>query len=941
MIAVAPNGAYEDHRLNYASGKRPLTIPEGRRVEARLEQPQPDDPIRGLGRRRIPASTQRPGRPTNEAVVYARLCSLSDTHALEAEVGDVLFVGKDGTVFGSGTDRLSRCATLREMNSVLMLDKNKLKPGMVDAIVESREEMLKDATGLRDYMQATQDASSEVFNRAKTDQTPNKALAEELRYTEYYRDKLESILQEAKTNKLENTTALPYAETDWIAVPALRTWSPDGVLRSKEEDAGVIDRIIAHSGSSEKLLNVTIAGVTGMKNNRRVALEQYFGNDLVVGGILYMCLVAVPEDGNCIRFQFKLTNSRNLAKLIAAAPSERMATVEFSVDDLLLTAACWRLGVVTDDKAVVSPSRYVTANVSIRLLMYNDFWSEISGNALNWRDVQQKMQKARFPKLFTNPPIGDPYFLLRSLEIYKYVIANAGADDQGAEGGQLVNVVRTGPDPYGLFALLLSGLQYPDAPIVVVPRKPGPFQKVLFSLGYNMRKAVKEGSIVATSSIYSPSWGTKRHPVVKSLLNNTVANGVLQYTVDTLASRSVEFQTQYRINSKFLKPFVQSIDKFLFEGNTLKTYGDNCEFFLTFPDGGVTHAMCVLLSEATAGGKPLFPAAFVTRPGMSVQILTFKLPPKLGDTFTLGGQVDLSKVFEKVPGLTLPDRMDAMSFSLNYLFDLPFDTQWAPGDLGMTWSRPLLDAPSWAVARDAKLEYLEDISVNSQAIGLSWRMTDLKTGVAAFAVMAAGAVPRSAQLAIASEVAGLAPAPLPSTLTTLQDPGSLNKSGEILALVTSRPDNLTPNTACAPLRLRDEVSPLETCLWPIPDRTKCSQSVIANSSARTTHEALDSLQEAMDKSSRALSSPPSPTVPARSADPLSIRYKTDLPFGKTGSVPESQSMIDYCLAAAATLTEKARSVWQDAVLYNLDNAQAMEVEEVEEEEEEEIQYDRL
>jgi hypothetical protein len=182
-------------------------------------------------------------------------------------------------------------------------------------------------------------------------------------------------------------------------------------------------------------------------------------------------------------------------------------------------------------------------------------------------------------------------------------------------------------------------------------------------------------------------------------------------------------------------------------------------------------------------------------------------------------------------------------------------------------------------------------------------------------------------------VAGLNPAHPSFTLETLQNPKPKMKNKNILALVTPPPVNLTQATACAPLLLSDKVPPLEKCLWPLPDRTPCSQSVIANSSARVTKEALMSLQEAMDNSSRALPSPPSPTVPARSADPLSD--KVDVPFGQTGSVPECQSMLDYYLAAAGTATKMAGNLIYNFVLYNLDNAQTMEVEE------EEIQYDRL
>ena len=159
-MEVVANPKYEKPRAPWTGYKRPTHALNGRQVHPRLVHENPTDDISGLGRRKIPTSSQKPDRKSNVGIRYTRVidttaASLSTT----VNVGDLLFVGKTTTLFGSGVNRVSAVLSLGQMNEMLDKESCLLKRPPDEDItnfwdVKRREAFDVFVTAFRDFMDA-------------------------------------------------------------------------------------------------------------------------------------------------------------------------------------------------------------------------------------------------------------------------------------------------------------------------------------------------------------------------------------------------------------------------------------------------------------------------------------------------------------------------------------------------------------------------------------------------------------------------------------------------------------------------------------------------------------------------------------------------------------------------------------------------------------------
>ena len=177
IISVVQNPRFEDTRSNFRATKRPAAQPNARSVNPRLEHEAPSDQITGLGRRKIPASTQKPSKATNVPIVYPRLLYRNFSYITRSTIheGDVVFVSKNSTLFGTAESRLSRVCSWREVDAFLQSDQCVLDPsdiGSKKLILKSREMMhdvrlkrLQDTSDLKmSMMRANQPVSYYIDN---------------------------------------------------------------------------------------------------------------------------------------------------------------------------------------------------------------------------------------------------------------------------------------------------------------------------------------------------------------------------------------------------------------------------------------------------------------------------------------------------------------------------------------------------------------------------------------------------------------------------------------------------------------------------------------------------------------------------------------------------------------------------------------------------------
>jgi len=379
------NDRFEGLRDYIIGNKRPPPQVPGASSRPRLEA-KPGSEVPGP-RGKIPTSSQRPGKQTNQHIVYARVV-FSDFHTSAASPsdifpGDVVLVHKSKNALGHDTNRPSKVASFRQINAILegKTTGTLLSSEYTTGMLKARGMVLRGLKETRDRLVEEDD----YIDKRKSSMPPNTNI--KLSKDEF-EDEVSAL--QIEINKLENndpdSTFIPCY--DWMAVPFLSDWLPDGVLLSRDDDEYNADYFHAGGGDSGTVMNVVIQGPTFARNSSTNnadttphAFAQLFDPEPRICDHVYLVLICekVNDDAGNFKaysFRFKPTSSRIIEELGRKNSSGDLVWASkadtgypnmhcLTHTEATNIAAAWRIGTVMDNRASTMSEAKITANVNI------------------------------------------------------------------------------------------------------------------------------------------------------------------------------------------------------------------------------------------------------------------------------------------------------------------------------------------------------------------------------------------------------------------------------------------------------------------------------------------------------------------------------------------------------------------------------------------------
>ena len=386
VSAVTQESPVVDHLANYLTGnKRAPPFASGNPPQARKPN-KPGQSIPGADGK-IPASSQTPGKRTNQVIPYGRVgfqeFHRSAGHPEDILPGDVLMLHKTRACLGHDTNRPTKSATWRQINSVLqqavVVGTNALgdaRGRMKSAIIAARQQEMAD------------------LNKRRIDQMYNIAEMTRLKQSGVVREKNARVITEKTMQELRNgikaldkgTKAFSYLPfVDWKAVSMLRDWAPDGVLLNRDDDEQNASYFHAGAGDSGTVLNIGVQGPVALRNVVREPYgtaaddDQMLDPDPWVLDTAYILLVAsINKDATgafvSYTYQFKLSTARiisTLSERIMKSPAVLNDKSGYptrhciSAYDVAHTVAVWKLGKIMDNKLVTGTYAKMRINVCI------------------------------------------------------------------------------------------------------------------------------------------------------------------------------------------------------------------------------------------------------------------------------------------------------------------------------------------------------------------------------------------------------------------------------------------------------------------------------------------------------------------------------------------------------------------------------------------------
>lgn len=408
----------DSYRADIGGGKRgPVDVPSGPNVRPRLES-KPGDAPPGAPRK-IPASSQRPGKRTNECIPYARLMFTEQIDGLtpvgDMLPGDVMMVYRGEGGLGSHSNRDTKCATWRQVNDVLLrapckdnrgtlhclyagerADVRRLRDAQLNSLLLA---LIEDATSLwktfakksSEMPSRLTDSKENLFDYAvRLSEALDEALATSLDGFAAREHAQRMLLEVISLHKVQNCkAALP--QFDWKAVPLLQHWSLDGILLSRDDDEYSASAFHATRADSSVVLNVAIQGHAAVRNQSEHAFghgsegafAQMFDEWPKVGDVLYLLLIASRQGGkdeqDHLRFRFKPSCRSIIDGHVRSTWKDRHgrgglpfqdapvpAKGGLTLRELRHVCAGWKIGVVTDAALVVDKHRRLGVHVDSR-----------------------------------------------------------------------------------------------------------------------------------------------------------------------------------------------------------------------------------------------------------------------------------------------------------------------------------------------------------------------------------------------------------------------------------------------------------------------------------------------------------------------------------------------------------------------------------------------
>lgn len=348
---------------------------------------------------KIPTSSQRPGKRTNDTIPYARMVftAFNESPADPSDMlpGDLVMVHKTKDCLGHDANRASKSATWRQINAVLgktaRIGDTVLGTGMDQAMVDARG-FVED--GLLAALDFTEHDSQEMRSKWQAISPEYLASMQQL-YTHW-----QNLLQDARSlrNKVAgfNHPDIEFIpDVDWRAVSFLNEWGADGMLMSRDDDEQNSSYYHAGGGDSGTMLNIAIQGPAATRNcfNHKFSSEQgefwqVFDPEPRTRDTLYLVLICKKVDDDAGNFQhfsfyYKPTSERIIDewmyrhKLGAVQNPDSGWPVAscISYTELVHACAVWRVGTVMDNRLVKHPEVKIQVNVSISEMTLLEFRS--------------------------------------------------------------------------------------------------------------------------------------------------------------------------------------------------------------------------------------------------------------------------------------------------------------------------------------------------------------------------------------------------------------------------------------------------------------------------------------------------------------------------------------------------------------------------------------
>jgi len=384
------NNRYEGLRDYIVGNKRPPNAVPGCSVRPRLPN-KPRDAVPGIDGK-IKVSSQKPGKSTNECIVYNRLvftefeqCAV---HPADILPGDVVMLHSTRHTLGHDTNRPSKVASWRQINDILA---RKTPDTMLTAAHRNRilDMRNREINGFKDTVKR-QGADIDFMKKLPQLLPHNKDLLKthSVLVTQY-----QALLTETGELMTSSANALFIPEHDWQAVPLLSEWSPDGILKSRGDDEHNASYFHAGGGDSGVDMNVAVQGPTVARNSGSNLFDgtpheyaQVFDPQPRAMDEVYLLLVCdeewhtppLPAPPKFKGYSFRLvpTSARIIEEL---EPRPRSSFWKDHPEDVFpgngsginyntieSAVFAWRIGSVMDICANTQAEQKITINVNIR-----------------------------------------------------------------------------------------------------------------------------------------------------------------------------------------------------------------------------------------------------------------------------------------------------------------------------------------------------------------------------------------------------------------------------------------------------------------------------------------------------------------------------------------------------------------------------------------------
>jgi hypothetical protein len=383
----ADNGRYEGLRDYITGNKRPPPFVSASNPNPRLAT-KPGDPVPGVSGR-IPVSSQRPGKRTNETVAYARVVftefNNSSADPSNIRPGDIVMLHKTPQCLAHDSNRATKCSTWRQINSVLRRDfgvigRTRLGVGMKDALLSSR----------RMFLDGVKKAAEEDSREAQYLASCGRLESEDFKLHNSYIPFLIPVLEDAiATAESNDPAALLVPQYDLFALSFFKEWTPDGILISRDDEHNA-SQVHAGEGDSGVVLNVAIQG-PAYTRNCNIAQNvpddvQMFDPEPRIRDALYLIVVCYSSNddaGNFLNygFQLKPTSARIIDELVRVGNNTSDPDKGYPVDggltwnEVKFTVFAWQIGTVMDGNAAGKSRQRLQVNVSVSPLPLYKLWA--------------------------------------------------------------------------------------------------------------------------------------------------------------------------------------------------------------------------------------------------------------------------------------------------------------------------------------------------------------------------------------------------------------------------------------------------------------------------------------------------------------------------------------------------------------------------------------